>query len=250
MEKKVYFQKPADGVIPAQAIAPPAPPPLFQPLSMPVLQTPSTIAPGSLGNPQPIISQLPDSPVRLQTPPAAAQAPVTQPPPAIPQKDLKTLLVPPKREDVFRFDSDAALEERIRREAAMTEGGKKQDVFFPPVSTPTLTPHTARSMPSMQVMIEPSYVCHRRLLFEEKNSERAGWDLGSAQPFISALHFYRDCLLLPHHLASNLLEPYDTSAGKCLPGCPTPLLWYPPEITLFGGTVGAAAVVGVAAILP
>ena len=102
----------------------------------------------------------------------------------------------------------------------------------------------------MQVMIEPAYVVHRRLFFEAKNSERAGWDYGSAQPIVSALHFYRDCVLLPAHMASNFLEPYDTSAGKCLPGSPTPLLWYPPEITLFGGTVGAAAIVGTAAFIP
>ena len=61
VEKMVYYQKPAEGVVPAQAIAPPAPPPLFQPLSMPILQTPPpALAPSGLGYPQLAPGQLPE----------------------------------------------------------------------------------------------------------------------------------------------------------------------------------------------
>ena len=153
----------------------------------------------------------------------------------------------PKREDVFRFDSNIELSSRIKREL--------QTQYSIPVDLPTVPaiatgPLSARVNSPMQVLIEPSYVMHRRLFFEQKNTERAGWDFGPAQPILSSLHFYKDIVLLPSKMASNLLEPYETSAGKCLPGSPTPLLWYPPEITAFGGTVGAAAIVGPVALFP
>jgi hypothetical protein len=153
----------------------------------------------------------------------------------------------PKREDVFRFESNVQLGTRIKREL--------QAQYNIPVDMPTIPviatgPLPVRANSPMQVLIEPSYVMHRRLFFEHKNTERAGWDFGPAQPIISSLHFYKDIVLLPSKMASNFLEPYETSAGKCLPGSPTPLLWYPPEITAFGGTVGAAAIVGTVALFP
>ena len=37
-------------------------------------------------------------------------------------------------------------------------------------------------------------------------------------------------------------EQFDSSAGKCLPGDPTPLLLYPPEIS-FSGLLGEAGVI-------
>ena len=100
-----------------------------------------------------------------------------------------------------------------------------------------------------QVALEPGYVVHRRLFFEEKNSERYGWDLGMAQPFVSAAYFYKDALLWPAKLTSSR-ERFDTSAGKCPPGSPVPYYLYPPEITIRGGLWEAAAVVGVVMLLP
>ncbi len=100
-----------------------------------------------------------------------------------------------------------------------------------------------------QVALEPGYVVHRRLFFEEKNSERYGWDLGMAQPFISAAYFYKDALLWPAKLTSSR-ERFDVSAGKCPPGSPVPYYLYPPEITIRGGLWEAAAVVGVIMLLP
>lgn len=100
-----------------------------------------------------------------------------------------------------------------------------------------------------QVALEPGYVVHRRLFFEEKNSERYGWDLGMAQPFVSVAYFYKDALLWPAKLTSSR-ERFDTSAGKCPPGSPVPYYLYPPEITIRGGLWEAAAVVGVVMLLP
>ncbi len=101
-----------------------------------------------------------------------------------------------------------------------------------------------------QVLLEPGYVVHRRMHFEEKNSERYGWDLGFAQPFVSAGYFFKDVLFWPSHLTSNLFERYDTSAGKCPPGSPVAYYLYPPNITFRGGLVETAAVVGTVLLLP
>lgn len=218
VERTIYLQKPAEGVVPAQAIAPPAPPPIFSPLSMPITQAP-----------------------------AVTGQPEAQPFPAPVKPPFK--VADPKRDEVFRFDSDALLSTRIQKELA-DQYGEKTKVEMPALPTIASKSPILRSMPSMQVQIEPAYVVHRRLYFEEKNAERAGWDLGAAQPIASALIFYKDVVFYPFKLSSNLLEAYDTSAGKNLPGSPTPLLLYPPEITLFGAAVGTATIIGTAAVIP
>jgi hypothetical protein len=101
-----------------------------------------------------------------------------------------------------------------------------------------------------QAKLEPGYVVHRRLFFEEMNSERYGWELGMAQPFVSAAYFYKDVLLWPAHLTSNFKERFDTNAGKCLPGTPVAYYLYPPQITLTGLSWQTGAVLGIAFLLP
>ena len=169
--------------------------------------------------------------------------------------------VPPiPRDDAFRFQNDAELDKRIVGELVAAE--KRNPKFEYKASAYALpqpakvgasgvayVPKTASYGPTA-ALIEPGYLVHRRLMFEEKNSERNGWDLGFIQPLVSTAAFYKDALLMPAHLASNLAERYDTSAGKCLPGNAVPYYLYPEEITLFGATVGAVAVTGAAFIFP
>lgn len=102
----------------------------------------------------------------------------------------------------------------------------------------------------VQALIEPRYVVHRRLLFEEKNAERFGWDLGLAQPLLSTGYFFKDVLFWPAHLTSNFHERYDTSAGKCPPGSPVAYYLYPPNIDLRGGLVQTGLVIGTVFLLP
>lgn len=98
------------------------------------------------------------------------------------------------------------------------------------------------SYPPVTAYAEPAFVVHRRLHFEEKNAERYGWDLGIIQPFVSTAAFYKDVLFWPNSLASGLeVGFWDTSAGKCLPGTPTPYYLYPPGLTM----TGVAAELGV-----
>jgi hypothetical protein len=166
--------------------------------------------------------------------------------------------------DESRLESQADLMRRIVGELQREARERQQpsegtpptaDYFRPPDPAQLVPPGTVYrpktfDYPPAQRFLEPGYVVHRRLYFEELNSERYGWDLGFIQPVVSTLHFYKDGLLYPARAASNLFERYDTSAGKCLPGSPLPYYLYPPEVDLFGATVGAGAIVGVAAILP
>ena len=95
---------------------------------------------------------------------------------------------------------------------------------------------------------EPAYVCFKRLLFEEKNAERYGWDLGVIHPFVSTAAFYWDVATLPYHLFTAPCRKFECSAGYCLPGDPVPYLLYPPEWSLTGLTAEALAVYSLALV--
>lgn len=170
--------------------------------------------------------------------------------------------VPPiAREDAFRLDGDDDLNKRIVAALVKAETKNNADFVYKAsdyvlpqpakvgASGVAYVPKTANYSPTT-ALIEPGYLVHRRLLFEEKNSERNGWDLGFIQPLVSTAYFCKDALLLPAHIASNLTERYDASAGKCLPGNTVPYYLYPEEITLFGATVGAVVVTGAAFVFP
>src|SRR5262249_24434196 len=148
--------------------------------------------------------------------------------------------------DVFRLDSSAVLEDRIRKSSA-----NLKDLKIPPL--PDLAqgkPYVPRSYPPAKVELEPGFVAHRRLYFEEKTAERFGGEIGAAQPFLSAAYFYRDCLFLPYKLATSPHECYDTSAGKCLPGRPVPYYLYPPDFSWTGTAAQLGVVTGLVFIFP
>jgi hypothetical protein len=169
------------------------------------------------------------------------------------------------RENVFRLEGDDELRRRIMRELYEEEVERRkkdptqkvnEENYRPPVprkvgvEIPYQTKAVRLGYPSMQTLLEPGYIVHRRLLFEEQNAERYGWDAGIVQPFLSTAYFYKDVLLWPSKLASQPFERYTTNAGKCLPGDPVPYFLYPPEIGLFGGSVGAAAIIGTVFLFP
>jgi len=127
--------------------------------------------------------------------------------------------------------------------------GKSELLLFKP-DIPLAMPKMKPNYEPMVATLEPGYVVHRRLYFEDKNSERYGWDLGMFQPALSATIFYKDVLFWPHKLASNPMAQFDTSAGLCPPGSPVPYYLYPPELTLGGSLLGTAAVLGTIFLLP
>jgi hypothetical protein len=106
----------------------------------------------------------------------------------------------------------------------------------PPVST-------LRPWQPQGEIVEPAYLCFDRLLFEQINSERYGWDLGIFHPLISAGIFYFDVAALPYHLGTEPFRQYECNAGYYLPGDRVPLLLYRPEWSL-SGTLAEAATIG------
>ncbi|MGL6076862.1 MAG: hypothetical protein ACRC8S_22130 [Fimbriiglobus sp.] len=228
------------------------------PVTNPAPKTaPAVLAP--LPNPRP-------TPTKQETP-KTAPLPKTETPklPEAPKRPAPSpVAFPISRDRAFEFNNDAALDARMMKEiseAKKSESSQTKEFVFDPKNY--IIPETAKlpsdgmayvpktaGYPPIQVKLEPGYVVTRKLLFEELNSERYGWDLGFIQPVVSTAFFYKDTLLWPAHLASNLRERYDTSAGKCLPGSPVPYFLYPEEISLFGATVGAATFVGTGFMFP
>src|SRR5262249_54029088 len=137
---------------------------------------------------------IPNTPARLQPqPPGVEQVQARERPgddilggPAI-AKDL------PDPETQFRRESEAAFRERIRQESG------SQRVVFPEDEPITKAEFAPRPMPPVTRFVEPSYVMHGRLYFEQPNFERQGWSLGVLTPAAHAVVFYKDVLLFPYH---------------------------------------------------
>jgi hypothetical protein len=153
-------------------------------------------------------------------------------------------LEPPGRERLFGSrDTERELEERMRQERR--DSGIGDPIQFPEKPVLTEEPYRPRTFAPLIEFAEPPVVVYRRLYFEDKNSERYGWDLGPVQPLVSTLLFFKDTLLFPHNFASYPCRRFDTNAGQCRPGDPVPYIIYPPEFT---GT-GLLAEIGAVALL-
>jgi len=154
--------------------------------------------------------------------------------------------------EVVRLESEANFRRRLtQRNRQKSDSGTDRTTFpdEPVVSTKTVK-HVERALPGHMLLVEPAYVCHGPLWFEERNAERYGWDLGIIQPPIQAGIFFADVLTLPYHIGANLTRGPECSAGQCLPGDPVPYLLYPPQLSFSGGVLQAAAVVGACAAFP
>ncbi len=164
---------------------------------------------------------------------------------------------PPGPERLFRLESDAAVRERWRQEVRSKT--PQAGIEFPvePVVSTTKTPYSrhwvwgafpdGRPLPNS---IEPSYVCYQRTLFEQKNFDRYGWDIGALTPFICASKFYWDVFWLPYHLGEEPCRHFECNAGYCLPGDPTPLYLYPPHLSVTGLAAEAGAITAGVLIFP
>jgi hypothetical protein len=149
----------------------------------------------------------------------------------------------------------AALEKTLLELQSIKDPLTELSYRFPPlpvISPPGVAYQSKTSTyEPRKAILEPSYVVHRRLYFEEKNSERIGWDFGPAQTLVSSVYFWKDVLSLPHNVASGCVYGFwDTSAGKCLPGSPSPYYLYPPGLTLTGSLTEALVITSVPFIFP
>ena len=162
--------------------------------------------------------------------------------------DQTIQLEPPGFERVFRLESEASMQERMRQEGKTKLQAEK--VVFPDEPILSREAYPGRHWPPQVEEVEPNYVCHGRLLFEDKNTERFGWDFGILQPVVSTAKFYADIVTLPYHVVTAPCRQHECSAGLCLPGDPVPYLIYPPEISVTGSLAEAASVLGILAVFP
>jgi len=163
-----------------------------------------------------------------------------------PTSDLSGL---PSRDEVFRLISDKELDARILKDLKKPDG--KFPAPAPLKSGNEVYVSRVNTYSPIRVLVEPNYVVHRRLYFEEVNSERSGWDAGPIQSVISAGYFYKDVLFWPHNLASGFWKNrYDVSSGKCMPGSPSPYYLYPPGFTAGGTLAEAVILTGTVFIFP
>jgi hypothetical protein len=220
-------QKPAATLRPVPATQPPATQP---PITPPPATPPAPGYPGASGG---VMGQVTTDPVSPQ-------------------------YAPPGFEQVFgHLDSEQTLEERLRQgdkqEQFRPEGrpsGQSDLLPFPPMRPLSQVAYTGRSFNPLTVQVEPNFVCYRRLYFEQPNMERYGWDLGPITPFVCALEAGKDYLLMPYNSAKQPFHRFDCGAGYCLPGSPTPLLIYPPELSLTGALWETGVVVTLFALFP
>jgi hypothetical protein len=162
--------------------------------------------------------------------------------------DQTIQLEPPGPDRLFRLESEAALNERMRQEGKTKVPPEK--IAFPEEPVVSREAYPGRHWPPQTELAEPNYVCYGRLLFEDKNTERFGWDFGILQPVFSTAKFYADVVTLPYHIATAPCRCYECSSGLCLPGDPVPYLCYPPELSATGALAEVGSIVGVLAIFP
>ncbi|MSQ95739.1 MAG: hypothetical protein EXR98_14455 [Gemmataceae bacterium] len=193
--------------------------------------------------------------------PANAITPITfvQPMPALqPRKlgapedsaEVYVRLELPGPQRLFTRESESQFFERLAQDIRKTPGARAIFPEEPSISKVTLTqmpfprvdPITKKTYAFQQTTVEPCYVYHGRLYFEQPNFERTGWNFGVLQPAISLGVFYYDLALLPYHVCSDLQRGAECSAGKCLPGDPAPLL-LPRERFSVTGLVGQTSVI-------
>jgi hypothetical protein len=160
------------------------------------------------------------------------------PRPADEVPDYNIRLDVPGFQRLIQLESEAQLYERMRQEAR----ARGERLVFPDEPVLSREPFVGRHWSPLTREVEPYYVNYARLLFQQKNFERYGWDLGAISPLLSAGKFFADVALLPYHLGTRPLQQYETSAGYCLPGDPVPLLLYPEEISVTGLAAEAAVI--------
>jgi hypothetical protein len=195
----------------------------------------------------PGITWVPDTKPVAPAPTTVVQAPLrvpaAPPPPKVPgpyeqppgptEAETYISLEPPGPARLYgQLDSEKALFERWRQQGRQAQ--PREVVYFPPEPVLSRQQYRGRRWPALRELVEPNYLCHQRLLFEQPNLERSGWDLGFITPVVSAGKFFADTVTLPYHQFTDPCRCYECNTGYCLPGDPAPLLIQPPEWSVSG----------------
>lgn len=170
-----------------------------------------------------------------------------------PRKDIDEIDAPsygdmPGPDRLFRRESEDDWKDRVRQEERRRLGADKVEFpQEPPMPKETWTP---RYYPPATAVAEPCYVPHCRIIFEQPNFERLGYDFGFFHPAVTTGVFCFDLLTMPYQYCKRPFQQYDTSAGKPLPGDDAPMLLYPVEPSLTGLFGEALMVTGIVFAFP
>jgi hypothetical protein len=156
-------------------------------------------------------------------------------------------LDPPGYLRVHQLKSEAATFETWRQIELDATG---EHLEFPKAPILSREPYLGRAWPERPCFVEPNYVNYGRLLFEEVNEERYGWDFGLAGVVLSSGYFFKDLALAPYHRFTDPCRWMESSAGQCLPGDPVPYKCYPLGLSVSGAVAEAAAIVTLIVIFP
>lgn len=257
--RTLYFSKPADPEEPVSILTPP----VARPAEPCRVRPPETVgtttyfykmASTPYQAPQPTIVQPVSANARLpQTQagtivPSAFQQPMGQDGMGTDtSQEYRIQLEPPGKRQLYQLDSEFRLQERLRQEAEQRP--RPERILFP--DEPVLNdPYKGRCFAPSTGIVEPFYVCYNPLLFEQRNSERWGWDLAMVQPLLSAGKFFGDVLLLPYKLGSMGRCPYECNTGYCLPGDPVPLRIFPVGLSFKGVLTEAGVAIALMGLFP
>jgi hypothetical protein len=173
------------------------------------------------------------------------------PPPSVTdpaEREYQIQLEPPSRERLFRIEAEDSLFERIKQEFRQRSDRAEFPKEVKSVQLDAVRP--PRTHPPMATHYVAPFVCYHPLWFEEKNSERYGWELGVLQPLASATHFFANVALMPYHFTAEKPWSCEANVGYYRPGDPVPLFFYTPRFSwpAVGAQVGT--VVAGSAIFP
>jgi hypothetical protein len=116
-------------------------------------------------------------------------------------------LNPPNPDLLFRLESERALRDRMRREAQSNPKLPKPE--FPEDRPQTAGTVAPRQWPWHTTEVEPTYLCHGRLFFEQTQAERYGRDFGPLHPLLSTGIFAFDVAALPVRAVFWPWHPYE-----------------------------------------
>ena len=93
------------------------------------------------------------------------------------------------------------------------------------------TYHPGRPWAARSTVLVPNVVCYNPLYFEEKNTERCGWDWSIFQPIVSTGAFYADVVIFPYNFGVQPCWACECNSGYPLPGDPAPYHFYLPPFS-------------------
>jgi hypothetical protein len=162
--------------------------------------------------------------------------------------EFSVRVTPPGLDRLTQRLSEKDFFQTIREESQREPGSAP--LYFPQEEPVSNEVYTGRFVPQVNRFVEPFYVCHQPLYFEQKNFERYGWELGIINPAFEVTKYFYDLVMLPYHIGADTCHCYDCSAGKCLPGDPVALMFYPERFSVTGLVFEAATIAGLWFVFP